>query len=98
MEQIGKDAKGDKAVKQLFFTKKPDAVYAITTGWLAPELTIRNIQVPADAKVTMLGLATPLKTEVRGKDLVVRVPMLPPEQLPCRYNYAFKLPGAKFVE
>lgn len=97
MEQIGREAKDGKAVKQLFFTKKPDALYAITTGWLAPEITLENIQLPPNATVKMLGMNTPVRTEVRGKDLVLHVPMLPPEQLPCRYNFAFKLPGAKFL-
>jgi len=32
MEQIGPQAKDGRAVKQFFFTKKPDALYAITTG------------------------------------------------------------------
>jgi alpha-L-fucosidase len=34
MEQIGQEPKKGVASKQLFFTKKPDALYAITTGWL----------------------------------------------------------------
>jgi alpha-L-fucosidase len=94
MEQIGPQAKEGKAVKQLFFTKKPDAIYAITTGWLAPKITIRNIQVPKDAAVTMLGVPGTLKTEVQGKDLVIETPALMPQQLPCRDNYTFKIPGA----
>jgi alpha-L-fucosidase len=33
MEQIGHQPKNGVAVKQVFFTRKPDALYAITPGW-----------------------------------------------------------------
>ena len=33
MAQVGQSPKGGKAVKQVFFTRKPDALYAITAGW-----------------------------------------------------------------
>ena len=34
-------------MKQVFFTKKPEALYAITVGWPGTELVIRDIKVPA---------------------------------------------------
>ena len=97
MEQIGQNPKAGSAVKQLFFTKKPDALYAITTGWLAPEITIRNVKVPANAKVTMLGVPGTLKSKVKGKNLVITVPTLQPNQLPCQHCYSFKIPGAEWL-
>ncbi len=96
MEQIGKEPKGEIASKQMFFTKKPDALYAITTGWLAPQITIRNIKVPKNAKVTLLGVGE-LKYKVKGKNLVVNVPTLMPEQIPCLYAYTLKITGAEFL-
>jgi alpha-L-fucosidase len=96
MDQIGEKPKEGKASKQLFFTKKSDALYAITTGWLAPQVTIRNVKVPADCQVTMLGWANNLKWGVQGNDLVVEVPRIEPDKLPCLYAYTFKLPGAQF--
>ena len=97
MQQIGQRAKNGVAVKQLFFTRKPDALYAITTGWLAPEITIHNIRLPEGARVTMLGLKGTLKTDISGNDVVIHVPCLMPNQLPCHYCYAFKLPGATLL-
>ena len=93
MQQIGRQSKDGKAVKQLFFTKKPEALYAITTGWLAPQVTIRNVKVPAKAQVTLLGVEGELKYKVRGKDVIVTVPTLTSDQLPCLYAYTFKIPG-----
>ena len=97
MDQVGQNPKDGRASKQLFFTKKPGALYAITTGWLGPRITIHNLKVPADCQVTMLGVADPLKSVVTGTDLTIDVPRIEPEKLPCRYAFAFKMPGAEFA-
>lgn len=97
MEQIGSKPKGEVASKQMFFTKKPDALYAITTGWLAPQITIRNIKAPAGAKVTLLGVPGELKYNVDGKNLVIEVPALMPEQLPCQHAYTLKISGGELL-
>lgn len=97
MEQIGEKARNGLAAKQLFFTKKPGALYAITTGWLAPTITVRNVKVPPGAAVTMLGHNGTLESRVEGKDLVITVPRLQPNELPCLYAYSFKIPGAELL-
>ena len=97
MSQIGEKPKGDRAVKQLFFTQKPDALYAITTGWLAPQITIRNLKVPADSEVTMLGKQGRLRHRMEGKNLVIDVPPLTPDRLPCQHAWTFKIPGAEWL-
>jgi alpha-L-fucosidase len=97
MNQIGERPKDGKASKQFFFTKKPDALYAITSGWLAPQITIHNITVPSDCQVKLQGSAENLNYRVNGKDLVINVPAMQPDQLPCLYCYTFKIPGAHFL-
>lgn len=91
MEQIGEKAKEGKAVKQFFFTQKPDALYAITTGWLAPQLRIKNVKISGSPKVTLLGLKQPLEAQINGNDLIVKVPRLQPQDLPCRDLYTIKI-------
>jgi alpha-L-fucosidase len=97
MNQIGEMPREGKASKQLFFTKKPGALYAITTGWLAPRIAIRNVRLPEGAEVTLLGRGDKLNVVTQANDIVIETPRLEPNQLPCRYCYAFKLPGAQFV-
>ncbi len=97
MEQIGPQARDGRAVKQFFFTKRPNALYAITTGWLGPELKIRNIKVPAGATVTMLGVKKPLACRIVGNDLVVQVPRLMPQDLTCQHAWTLKIPGAELL-
>ncbi|MHB8519894.1 MAG: alpha-L-fucosidase [Limisphaerales bacterium] len=97
MEQIGQKPKNGVAVKQVFFTKKPDAVYAITPGWPGKELVLRNIKVPAGGDITMLGVEGKLKFKTKGHDVIVRLPDLNPDQLPCRHAYALKISGGELL-
>ena len=97
MEQVGPQAEDGRAVKQFFFTKKPDALYAITTGWLAPELTIRKVKVPTGSKVTLLGVKEPLTFRTVGDDLIVQVPRLMPQELPCQCAWTLKMPGTELL-
>ncbi|MGO8745338.1 MAG: alpha-L-fucosidase [Thermoguttaceae bacterium] len=97
MDQVGQQPKKGIAVKQVFFTKKPGALYAITPGWPGKTLTLRNVSVPANATVTMLGVAGPLKTQLDGTTLTIALPDLGPEGAPCRHAFAFKINGAKVL-
>ncbi len=95
MAQVGQMPKGKQAVKQAFFTRKPDALYAITVGWPGTELVLRNIKV--GGPITLLGVPGELKHETRGKDVVIQMPALNGDQLPCEYAYTLKLPGAELL-
>lgn len=97
MEQIGQAPKGDRAVKSAFFTRKPDALYAITPGWPGESLVLTNIRVPKDTTVTMLGLDGALKTSLDGRTLTITTPALGPGQAPCRDAYVFKITGATLL-
>ena len=83
------------AVKQVFFTKKPGALYAITPGWPGDTLVLKDLEPASTTVVTMLGVGAPLKWKKQGKDLVIETPRLTVDQLPCRYAYAFKVTGVK---
>jgi alpha-L-fucosidase len=97
LAQIGREPKSGVAVKQAFFTRKPDALYAITPGWPGRELTLRDIKVARNSTVTLLGVPGQLEHRVRGRNLIIRVPSLEPDQLPCRHAYAFKVAGATLL-
>jgi alpha-L-fucosidase len=97
LDHIGQQPKGDRAVKQLFFTKKPDALYAISPGWPGPELIVRDVRVPAKSTLQLLGYPAPLRYRVKGPDLVIRLPQLGPDEAPGRYAYSIKIPGATLL-
>ena len=97
MEQIGQQPKNGIAVKQVFFTKKPDALYAITSGWPGKQLVLRNVKAPANAKVEMLGVAGTLKASLKKDTLTITTPDLGPDQAPCQHAFVFKISGAEVL-
>ena len=98
MAQVGQKPTADgKAVKQLFFTRKDDTLYAIAAGWPGKQLVLRDVKVAGTPSVTMLGVAEPLKARVQGNSLVIEMPVLSPDTVPCRFAYSFKIPGASLL-
>jgi len=97
MDQIGQKPRDGMAVKQAFFTKKPDALYAITAGWPGQSLVLRDIKVPSTSVVTMLGIEGKLKYDVKENSMTIETPKLNPDQVPCRYAYVFKITGAELL-
>lgn len=93
LEMAGQQPRGGRAVKQVFFTKKPDALYAITAGWPGEKLLLKDVQPAAHTVVTMLGIEGPLKWQRQGSDLLIDVPRLSVDELPCSFAYTFKLTG-----
>lgn len=97
MKMIGQKPNGDLAVKQVWFTKKPGALYAITPGWPGGQLVLRDLRVPATFAVTLLGYPGALKHKVVGRNLEIELPNLTGDELPCLHAYTFKLPGAELL-
>ena len=95
MDHVGQQPKNGKAVKQVFFTKKPGALYAITAGWPGSELLLQNVRSADNPKVTMLGVNGYLRTKRNGAALIISVPELDPESAPAPYAYAFKIEGGE---
>jgi alpha-L-fucosidase len=97
LEQVGQQPRDGRAVKQVFFTKKPDALYAITVGWPGKQLVLRNVRMPAGASVSMLGVPGNLPAKAQGSSLIVTMPDLGPEDAPCRHAYAVKIQGGEVL-
>jgi alpha-L-fucosidase len=97
LDQVGQTPKDGRAVKQVFFTKKPDALYAITAGWPGKQLKLHGIKVLAGATVTMLGVPGKLSTAFAGDTLTITTPDLGPEGAPCRHAFAFRIEGATLL-
>lgn len=97
MEQIGQQPRNGKAVKQVFFTRKPGALYAITAGWPGEKLRLRNVRAPRGATVAILGVNEPLKSRRKGDDLEITLPAFGPEEAPCRYALVVKIEGGEVL-
>ncbi len=97
MQQVGQQPKDGVACKQVFFTKKPDALYAISAGWPGKQLVLRDVKVPADTQVTLLGVPGQLKAQLDGTTLTITMPELGPEEAPCQHAFALKITGGEVL-
>jgi alpha-L-fucosidase len=95
LDHVGQTPRLGVAVKQVFFTRKPDVLYAISVGWPGEQLVLRGVKVPPGAVVTMLGVPGVLNTTIAGDTVTITTPELGPDEVPCRYAYVFKLPGGE---
>ncbi len=89
-ELTGKPAWG-KAVIDAFFTCKGDTLYAITPRWPKESFVVREVSTSVNTAVTLLGHDKPLQWEASDGDVVIDVPRLSPDELPCEYAYVFEI-------
>ncbi|MGS0524323.1 alpha-L-fucosidase [Zobellia nedashkovskayae] len=81
----------------MFFTQKGQTLYGICPKYPKGNLTVKNVKLKSDAKVTLLGYEGPLKWEQNGKDIIVNVPSLTASEVPCDYAWTFKIDGVKKI-
>jgi len=94
LDQVGQQPRDGMAVKQVFFTQQKDGtLYAISAGWPGRKLVLRGVSAPK-GEVVLLGHPTPLRTTWKQQTLTVEMPDFGPEEAPCRYAFALRLPGA----
>lgn len=97
LDQVGQHSKEGRAVKQVFFTKKPGALYAISAGWPGEELVLENVKSADNPRVTMLGVTGYLRTHRNGSTLTISVPDVDPESAPCQHAFSFKIEGGELM-
>jgi len=79
------------AVREAFFTQKENNLYVIVPGWPKEDLLIRDLSLSYGTSIRLLGTDLDMEYEKSGKDLLIRIPSLKKDQLPCDYAYAFKI-------
>jgi alpha-L-fucosidase len=81
------------ARKEILFTRKGSALYAICPVFPDGGLVIKDLALPADATVSMLGVPGELKWDQTGADIRIAIPRLNPSRMPCDYAYTLKIDG-----
>jgi alpha-L-fucosidase len=81
------------ASKEIFFTKKNNALYCICPVYPNQTLTVQDLQLSPKANITLLGRSENLKWKQVGKNIQISVPLLTPSNAPCNYAYTFKIDG-----
>ncbi|MBK1877236.1 alpha-L-fucosidase [Pelagicoccus mobilis] len=81
------------ATKEMWFTQKGDALYAICPVYPEDKMLIKGVKVAKDAEVSLLGLPGKLKWKQRGDAIEVEVPAVTPSTAPCAYAWTVKVSG-----
>ena len=82
------DAEGDATNGfDVRYTMKDEAVYAILTGGPKSEVTIRDIRVKENTRITLLGSGKSLDWKQKDDGLYIKFP----EKLPCSHAYTLKI-------
>jgi len=74
---------------KVYFTKKPDALYAICTRWPQESLVVDHI-AKADG-VTLLGSSLPVAFSCANGRLTIQPPVVNPDNMPCDHAWVFKV-------
>lgn len=96
LDQVGQQPKDGNAVKQAFFTRKGETLYAITVGWPGKQFTLKEVTATGKPQVSLLGHEGTLQCQLKGNNLVIDLPDLGPESLPTRYAYTLKVEGVRW--
>ncbi len=79
------------ASKEIFFTQKADTLYCICPVYPDDQLTVKDLKLPSEAKISLLGMDTKVTWRQRGDKVVIDVPRLNPSRIPCRFAWTFKI-------
>ncbi|HEY5552659.1 MAG TPA: alpha-L-fucosidase [Opitutaceae bacterium] len=81
------------AVKEIFFTQRGDNLYAICPRLPDGDLVIRDLRLPAGAKVDLLGGPGGLEWAQQGGDVRISLPRLNPSATRYPSAWVFRIAG-----
>lgn len=66
-------------------------MYAILPRIPKGNFTLKNVQATSKTKVCLLGLKKKVTWKQKGKDLIVNIPLIAFDEIPCDYAWTLKL-------
>ncbi|WP_404423147.1 alpha-L-fucosidase [Nibricoccus sp. IMCC34717] len=95
LDQVGQSPREGRAVKQVFFTRKGEDLYAITAGWPGAKLVLRDVTCQSNVpEVTLLATGRQLEAKRNGGDLEILLGDFVPSENSCAPAYAIRIRGA----
>lgn len=87
------DPEDGQAVKEVFFTRKDENLYAITPRWPGERLVIKDLRADKKSRVTWLATGQELKWKNKKGDLIISLPEFVPEGLTpeLAFAHAFRI-------
>ncbi len=80
------------AVKEVFFTAQDNScIYAILPHFPQGKLILKNVYSTPKTKVSLLGLKKKIKWKQKGDNLIINMPLISYDEVPCNYAWTLKL-------
>lgn len=79
--------------KGLYFTRKGKDLYVICRGWPKTPVHIEEVPDTDGISVRMLGVDKSLNWAKEGRGLLLEMPSVSPDEIPCRFAYVIKISG-----
>lgn len=96
--EVGFAPQEGTAVREAFFTRNNEDLYAILPGWPGTRFILKDIAGPPDIAVTLLGHEKPIPFEQHDGNIILDLSGIPAHQLPCGYAYTFRIRGAAVTQ
>jgi alpha-L-fucosidase len=80
-----------KALKEVFFTRKGNDIYAIVPNWPGTKLVIRDMKLKRGARISWLASGKRLEWKKKGRNVEVEIPPFNPGDWTDESMYAFVL-------
>ncbi|MCD9023765.1 alpha-L-fucosidase [Cohnella silvisoli] len=77
------------------YTYREGTLYAIALRWPGKQLVLQNLRLSGDARISMLGWNESLSYEETTQELLIRMPAIAIDSVPCRHAYVFKIEGVR---
>jgi alpha-L-fucosidase len=99
VEKITLNPAAGDARKEILFTRKGGAVYAILPRYPRGELTVRKLRIDKGARIRLLGSRHDnVAWRQSGDDLIISAPIIDDGELPFAGACTFKIEGAGSVQ
>ena len=74
---------------RVYYTEKPDALYAICAAWPQKELRVSGCGKVSNVK--LLGSDLNVGFSMEGDDVIITPPAVNPGNMPCNHAWTFKM-------
>jgi len=84
--------KPGNAVKQCWFTRKGNTLFALIPGWPKSKVfTVKNVHSSADTRISLVGCNKEISWKQVGEDIQIRLRNIRFHDLPCQHIYTFAI-------
>jgi len=80
-----------EAVKEIFFTRKGETLYAITPTLPVGEFVVRGVTLEKNGEISLLGHGETLAWRQSGGDVIIELPEIRQSRLPSDLAFVFRM-------